>query len=113
MPGSHLFKELLTVYFRYGLGSVEFKSGKVQVAIKCFKAASNLNPSNSIIMCCIGNVVPIQLVLKPQCLERAGDSLGAMEEYKRAVDTTPTNISARYQLARVYIRLKYFDVRVL
>jgi len=38
------------------LGSVEFKSGKNEAAIKCFKAASNLNPSNSIIMCCIGNV---------------------------------------------------------
>jgi len=82
----------------YGLGTVEFKSGKNEAAIKCFKAASNLNPSNSIIKCCIGN-----------CLERAGDYLGAMEEYKRAADTTPTNISARYQLARMYIHLKYFD----
>jgi cytochrome c-type biogenesis protein CcmH/NrfG len=33
-----------------------------------------------------------------------------MEEYKRAVDSTPTNISARYQLARMYIHLKYFGV---
>jgi predicted Zn-dependent protease len=36
--------------------------------------------------------------------------LEAMEEYKRAVDNAPTNISARYQLARMYIHLKYFDV---
>jgi tetratricopeptide (TPR) repeat protein len=33
-----------------------------------------------------------------------------MEEYRRAADTTPTNISAQYQLARMYIHLKYFDV---
>ena len=46
-------------YRRYGLGSVEFKSGKNHAAIKCFRAASNLNPSNSIIMCCIGNVINI------------------------------------------------------
>ena len=36
--------------------------------------------------------------------------MGAMEEYKRAAEITPTNISARYQLARIYIQLKYFDV---
>jgi len=99
---------------RYGLGSVEFKSGKNQAAIKCFKAASNLNPSNSIIMCCIGNVFShITIICQSQCLERAGDYLGAMEEYRRAADTTPTNISARYQLARMYIHLKYFDVSPL
>jgi hypothetical protein len=33
-----------------------------------------------------------------------------MEEYKRARDTSSNNISARYQLARMYIQLKYFDV---
>jgi tetratricopeptide (TPR) repeat protein len=33
-----------------------------------------------------------------------------MEEYKRAAEITPTNISARYQLARMYIHLKHFDV---
>jgi len=46
----------LSEFVRYGLGSVEFKAGKNQAAIKCFKAASNLNPTNSIILCCIGNV---------------------------------------------------------
>lgn len=45
-----------------------------------------------------------------KCLERAGDFLGAMEEYKRAADNSPSNVSARYQLARMYIHLKYFDV---
>jgi len=33
-----------------------------------------------------------------------------MEEYKQASAINSMNISARYQLARMYIHLKYFDV---
>jgi len=36
--------------------------------------------------------------------------MAAMEEYKRASAINSANISARYQLARMYIHLKYFDV---
>jgi len=89
---------------------VEFKAGKIQAAIKCFKAASNLNPSNSIILCCIGSVRYSFHDSNRECLERAGDFLGATDQYRIAVEITPSNISARYQLARMYIHLKYFDV---
>lgn len=44
---------------RYGMGLVYLKTGKPAYAEHHFRRAAEINPSNAVLLCCIGMVSPL------------------------------------------------------
>ncbi|KAJ5888703.1 20S cyclosome subunit (BimA/Nuc2/Cdc27) [Penicillium taxi] len=74
----------------YGLGQVYEKLGKLEEAEQHFRHASFINPSNSVLICCIGHIQ-----------ERCGELMNALGYYKRACVVAPMSILARFRKARI------------
>lgn len=77
----------------YGLGVVYLNMGKLRHAEHHFRRAAEINPSNSALLCCIGDV-----------LEKVGNLPGALAVYDQACAVGSTAMSV-YRRARVLVAL--------
>ncbi|CZT15028.1 related to 20S cyclosome subunit (BimA/Nuc2/Cdc27) [Ramularia collo-cygni] len=82
----------------YGLGKAYQCMGKLEDAEKHYRIASNINPSNSTLLVCIGVV-----------LERLRNKKGALANYTKALELAPDSALARFKKARVLMHMKYYD----
>ncbi|GLA21021.1 anaphase-promoting complex subunit cdc27 [Aspergillus niger] len=78
----------------YGLGTVYDKMGKLEFAEQHFRNAANINPTNAVLICCIGLV-----------LEKMNNPRGALAQYGRACQLAPHSVLARFRKARVLMKL--------
>lgn len=82
----------------YGLGMVFMRLGNIDMAEYHFERARKINPSNVVLMCCVGMV-----------LEKKGRMAEALEKYKRACEIQPNSALSRYKKARALISLKLYN----
>lgn len=78
----------------YGLGKVYEKMGKLEFAEQHFRTAANINPTNAVLICCIGLV-----------LEKLNNPNAALLQYGRACTLAPQSILARFRKARAFMKL--------
>jgi anaphase-promoting complex subunit 3 len=81
----------------YGLGTVYDKMGKLDFAEQHFRNAATINPTNAVLICCIGLV-----------LEKMDDPKNALLHYERACTLAPHSVLARFRKARVMMKLHDF-----
>ncbi|KAI9038042.1 anaphase promoting complex subunit bimA [Aspergillus affinis] len=78
----------------YGLATVYDKMGKLDFAEQHFRNAATINPTNAVLICCIGLV-----------LEKMNNPRGALTQYGRACLLAPHSVLARFRKARVCMKL--------
>ncbi|PYI08901.1 TPR-like protein [Aspergillus sclerotiicarbonarius CBS 121057] len=78
----------------YGLGTVYDKMGKLEYAEQHFRNAANINPTNAVLICCIGLVQ-----------EKMNNPRAALAQYGRACQLAPHSVLARFRKARVLMKL--------
>jgi anaphase-promoting complex subunit 3 len=78
----------------YGLGKVYEKMGKWTTAEHHYRTAAKINPTNAVLICCIGLV-----------LERLKDPERALQMYTRACTLAPNNALSRFKKARCLMGL--------
>ena len=78
----------------YGLARVYEKQGKYEVAEQHYRTAAAINPTNAILICCIGAV-----------LERLKRPQQALDQYTRSCELAPRSNLARFRKARVLVAL--------
>ena len=78
----------------YGLGTVYDRMGKLDFAAKHFRNAASINPTNAVLICCIGLL-----------LEKMGDASAAYFQYERACSLAPHSVLARFRKARALMKL--------
>lgn len=83
---------------RFGLGNVYMKTGKFRMAEYHFRKAVEINPSNAMLVCCVGTV-----------LEKLDRKKEALEMYERACLLAPTSPAVRFKRVRMLMELKHFD----
>ncbi|KAL4807345.1 hypothetical protein BDV18DRAFT_116042 [Aspergillus unguis] len=79
----------------YGLGTVYDKMGKLDFAEQHFRNAAKINPSNAVLICCIGLV-----------LEKTNNPKAALVQYSRACSLAPHSVLARFRKARALMKLQ-------
>lgn len=87
---------------RFGLGNVYMHKGKYRMAEYHFRKASEINPTNATLLCCIGLV-----------FERLGRLRDAFDKYTRAVALAPLSPAVRFKRVRMLLVFKQYEVRVL
>lgn len=85
-------------YSRFGLGNVYMKTGKFRMAEYHFRKAVEINPSNAMLVCCVGTV-----------LEKLDRKKEALEMYERACLLAPTSPAVRFKRVRMLMELRHFD----
>lgn len=100
----------------YGLGKVYEKLGKHDVAEKHYRAAADINPTNGVLVCCMGVVSMFQDPVKEhlidsfyQVLEKVRQPQKALQQYRRALEINPAFGIARFRSAKVLLSLQRFD----
>ena len=83
----------------FGIGNVYMRTGKYRMAEYHFRRAAEINPSNSMLLCCVGSV-----------LEKLNRRQEALEMYERACLHSPTSPAVRFKRVRVLMELKQYDV---
>ena len=83
----------------YGLGKVYEKMGKNEVAEKHFRTAAKINPTNAVLVCCVGMV-----------LEKQKDFEGALVQYNSAVKMAPKSSLSRFKKARILMNMHDYHV---
>lgn len=83
---------------RFGLGNVYMKTGKFRMAEYHFRKAVEINPSNAMLVCCVGTV-----------LEKLDKKKEALELYERACLLAPTSPAVRFKRVRMLMELRHFD----
>ncbi|KAK5113014.1 hypothetical protein LTR85_011036 [Meristemomyces frigidus] len=83
----------------YGLGKSYERMGKLEEAEKHYRIGASINPSNATLLVCIGVV-----------LERLHNRRGALANYTKALELSPTSALARFKKARVLMHLRNFDL---
>jgi anaphase-promoting complex subunit 3 len=78
----------------YGLGKVYEKMGKWNVAEQHYRTAAQINPTNAVLICCIGLV-----------LEKQKHSEEALRMYTRACSLAPQSALSRFKKARCLMSL--------
>lgn len=78
----------------YGLGKVYEKMGKWSVAEQHYRTAAKINPTNAVLICCIGVV-----------LERLKNPVQALAMYTRACSLSPGSALSRFKKARCLMML--------
>jgi anaphase-promoting complex subunit 3 len=78
----------------YGLGKVYEKMGKWNTAEQHYRTAAKINPTNSILICCIGVV-----------LEKQKNPEDALSMYTRACSLAPSSALSRFKKARCLMGL--------
>ncbi|KAI9370569.1 protein bima [Aspergillus egyptiacus] len=79
----------------YGLATVYDKMGKLDAAEQHFRNAAKVNPSNAVLICCIGLV-----------LEKKNNPKAALVQYNRACSLAPHSVLARFRKARALMKLQ-------
>ena len=79
----------------YGLGKVYEKMGKWMIAEQHYRTAAQINPTNAVLICCIGMV-----------LEKQKDPLRALQMYARACALAPGSALSRFKKARCLMVLQ-------
>ncbi|KAL4889208.1 hypothetical protein BDV59DRAFT_187124 [Aspergillus ambiguus] len=79
----------------YGLGTVYDKMGKLDFAEQHFRNAASINPTNAVLICCIGLV-----------LEKMDNPKAALIQYGRACSIAPHSVLARFRKARALMKLQ-------
>jgi anaphase-promoting complex subunit 3 len=79
----------------YGLGKVYEKMGKYEMAEQHFRTAASINPTNAVLICCIGMV-----------LEKMKNPKAALLQYSRACEISPHSALSRFKKARVLMSLQ-------
>ncbi|PLN81135.1 DNA-binding cell division cycle control protein [Aspergillus taichungensis] len=79
----------------YGLGTVYDKMGKLEFAEQHFRNAASINPTNAVLICCIGLV-----------LEKMNNPKTALVQYSRACSLAPHSVLARFRKARALMKLQ-------
>ncbi|KAH0562650.1 hypothetical protein GP486_002666 [Trichoglossum hirsutum] len=83
----------------YGLGKVYEKLGKYDVAEKHFRTAAAINPTNTVLICCIGMV-----------MEKLKNPRAALLQYTKASELQPRSAHSRYKKARVLMQIGQLDL---
>lgn len=78
----------------YGVGKVYEKLGKLDLAAKHYQSASTINPSNAVLICCIGTV-----------LEKQKNPRAALNYFTKATDIAPRSALTRFKKARALMTL--------
>ncbi|ROT35933.1 TPR-like protein [Sodiomyces alkalinus F11] len=78
----------------YGMGKVHEKLGNYDKARIHFQAASTINPTNAVLICCIGNV-----------LEKQKHLHAALQAFTRATELAPRAAQTRYKKARAHLAI--------
>ncbi len=97
----------------YGLGNVFEKMGQYDVAQSHFTIAIRINPTNPVLICCLGVV---RIILHPsrnhasvdtliQVLEKNKSPRAALVQYAEACNLAPRSALPRYKKARVLFEL--------
>ena len=79
----------------YGLGKVFEKQGKYAFAEQHYRTAASINPTNAVLVCCIGNI-----------LERMKNPKAALTQYSRACELSEKTSLCRFKKARVLVTLQ-------
>ncbi len=82
----------------YGLGKCCERMGKLEEAERHYRVASQLNPSNSTLLVCIGLI-----------LERLRNKRAALAHYSKALELAPSSALARFKKARVLLHLRHYE----
>ncbi|OCF36805.1 anaphase-promoting complex subunit 3 [Kwoniella heveanensis BCC8398] len=82
----------------YGMGLVYMKTGKTRYAEHHFRRAVDINPTNAVLLCCVGMV-----------LEQSDDIVQAIHFYERAVAYAPNSPMVQFKRIRVLVALQRFD----
>ncbi|KAF2721112.1 TPR-like protein [Polychaeton citri CBS 116435] len=82
----------------YGLGECYKRMGKYEEAERHYRIAASLNPSNAVLLVCIGVV-----------LERLQKREPALAHYCRALDMAPQSALARFKRARILLHMRHFE----
>lgn len=82
----------------YGLGMVCIRLGNYEHARLHFLRASQINPANVVLICCIGMV--------HEKLEQFGQ---ALEQYNKAISLQPLSALARFKRAKLSLKMMRFD----
>lgn len=86
----------------YGLGMVFHRLGNLEMAEYHYQKAAAINPSNAVVICCVGGI-----------LEQGGRLTEALELYKKACDIQPKSASARFKKARILVDLKLYNAALV
>ncbi|KAF2139095.1 uncharacterized protein K452DRAFT_300657 [Aplosporella prunicola CBS 121167] len=79
----------------YGLGRVYERLGKYDIAEKHYKAAAQINPTNAVLIVCVGVV-----------LEKSRKAAAALRQYGIACELDPRSALARFKKARALMNLR-------
>ena len=79
----------------YGLGKVFEKQGKFEFAEHHYRTAADINPTNAVLICCIGVV-----------LEKMRNPKAALVQYTRSCELAPQTPLSRFRKARVLMALQ-------
>lgn len=80
----------------YGLGKVFEKQGKYAFAEQHYRTAASINPTNAVLVCCIGNI-----------LEKLKNPKAALIQYSRACElSSDKNALCRFKKAKVLMALQ-------
>lgn len=79
----------------YGLGTVYDKMGKLDFAEQHFRNAASINPTNAVLICCVGLVQ-----------EKMNNPKASLIQYSRACSLAPHSVLARFRKARVLMKLQ-------
>lgn len=79
----------------YGLGRVYEKMGKLEFAEHHYRTAAEINPTNAVLVCCIGMI-----------LDRMGKPKEALLQFSHACELSPNSVLARMRKARSLMRLR-------
>lgn len=113
----------------YGLGTVFDKQGKYAFAEQHYRIAATINPTNPLLICCIGVTleklknpkaalvqytrscelgpkIPISRLKRAKVLMTLQDPRGALSELRLLKDMTPDNAEVHFLLGRVYKALR-------
>ncbi|GAB7343322.1 hypothetical protein MBLNU457_1371t1 [Dothideomycetes sp. NU457] len=82
----------------YGLGRCYERMGKYEDAERHYRIAASINPSNAVLIVCIGVV-----------LEKLRHPRQALAQYSLALEISPGSALARFKKARVLMAMKMFD----
>ena len=82
----------------YGLGKCFERLGKLEDAESHYRIASSINPASSTLLVCVGVI-----------LEKQRNRRGALANYTKALELSPSSALARFKKARVLMHLRHFS----
>jgi tetratricopeptide (TPR) repeat protein len=86
--------------YRFGIGNVYAKTGKYRLAEYHFRKAAEINPTNAMLICCVGTV-----------LEKLGKRREALDAYDNACQLAPHSPAVRFKRVCVLFALKQYQVQ--